>query len=94
MKLNKYLIYQHSKSPKILIIKDGFSFSNAFILSFFASFIIAKFSFLISLFLFTGFFSTDILEYIYKKTGYLLKDIIFAYSKEEAELNFFKKLTQ
>jgi hypothetical protein len=40
-------------------------------------------------FLSLGLFAADILEWHYKKQGYELERIIFAYSEEEVELRFY-----
>jgi hypothetical protein len=42
--------------------------------------------------LFLGFFAADILEWHYKKHGYVLYDIISAYSEGEVEIKIYEKL--
>jgi hypothetical protein len=113
MKLNKYLIYKHKEYPKIVIIRDAFSFSagifGEFWLLYHKIWDIALFLLLISMIIFTiveidikivrlisflsfGFLATDILEWHYKRHGYLLENIIYAYSEEEAEISFMKQV--
>jgi hypothetical protein len=41
-----------------------------------------------------GFFAYDILEYKLNQTGYQLKDIVLAYSSEEAELMYLRRVNK
>ena len=106
MKLKKYLIYKHQTFPQIKIILDAFSFPAAifggfwlmyhriwaFLLLIPVKMLIGSFMMHIMSCMFLGFFAADILEWHYKRRGYTIYDIIFAYSESEAEMKIYSKL--